>query len=194
MGRDRDPFERTIDALRQRLIAAGPQQGAPLLINLLAADLGVSQTPVREALAWLAGESLIGRTRSGYVGATYDAEELAQSYELAMLLVLAAFRRRPAAGAPEDCRLANDLLTHVADHGGNVALTKALARTLAELAPLAMAEEAVCGDAAEDAARLRVALGEGGAPFARAVRRHYLRRIERSGDILAHGLLRRPRI
>ena len=194
MGRDRDPFERTIDALRQRLIAAGPQQGAPLPINLLAVELGVSQTPVREALAWLAGESLIGRSRNGYVGATYDAEELSQSYELALLLVLAAFRRQPATSAPDDCRLANDILTHVTGHGGNVALTKALARTLAELAPLAMAEAAVCGEAADDAARLRVALSEGGAPFVRAVRRHYLRRIERSGDILAHGLLRRPRI
>ncbi|WP_299006410.1 GntR family transcriptional regulator [uncultured Caulobacter sp.] len=194
MGRDRDPFERTIDALRQRLVAAGPLQGAPLLINLLAADLGVSQTPVREALAWLAGESLIGRTRSGYVGATHEAEDLAQSYELALLLVLAAFRRRPTGVVPAGANDAGAVLAGVIGHGGNRAFSRAFARVQTELAPLALDEAAVCGDPAEEGARLVSALSEGGPPFIRAVRRHFQRRIERSADILAHGLLRRSRI
>lgn len=194
MGRDRDPFERTIEALRQRLVAAGPLQGAPLLINRLAADLGVSQTPVREALAWLAGESLIGRTRSGYVGAMRDAEDLAHSYELALILVLAAFRRRPAGPPSAGMIGAGAVLAHVIDRGGNRALRRAFDRVLTELAPLAIDEAAVCGDVAEEGARLVAGLAQGGASFVRAVRRHYMRRIDHSADILAHGLLRRSRI
>ncbi|WP_158277998.1 GntR family transcriptional regulator [Caulobacter endophyticus] len=194
MGRDRDPFERTIEALRQRLVHAGPLQGAPLPINLLAADLGVSQTPVREALAWLSGESLIGRTRSGYVGATYHAQDLAHGYELALLLVLAAYRRRPALAVPGDRRQADEVLAYVIDEGGNLAFSRAFSRVLRELAPLGPDEAAICGEGALDAARLTEALSQGGPAFVRAVRRHYLRRIERSADILAHGLLRHPRI
>ncbi|NQE61506.1 GntR family transcriptional regulator [Caulobacter sp. RHG1] len=194
MGRDRDPFERTIGALRKRLVAAGPLQGAPLLINLLAADLDVSQTPVREALAWLAGETLIHRTRSGYVGATYEAEDLAHVYELALLLVLAAFRRRPAEPAPGVMRHAGQMLSHVIDRGGNQAFVRAFAQVQARLAPLAVDEAAIFGGADQEGDRLGLALGEGGPSFVRAVRRYYGRRIERSADILAHGLLRRPQI
>jgi DNA-binding GntR family transcriptional regulator len=65
LGRDRDPFERTIDALRHRLVEAGPLQGRPLAINALAVELDVSQTPVREALARLVGEGLVVRTALG---------------------------------------------------------------------------------------------------------------------------------
>ena len=195
MGRDRDEFERTIDALRQRLISAGPLQGAPLLINLLAADLGVSQTPVREALAWLAGEGLIGRTRSGYVGTAYEADELADYYELAMLLVLAARRRTPcdAASISGEVR-AHDIVARVIERGGNRAFQTAFARVWTTVAPLAADEAAICGDALEEGERLTSALRHGGQAFVRAVRRYYGRRIERSAEILAHGLLRYPRI
>lgn len=194
MGRDRDPFERTIKALRQRLVTAGPLQGAPLLINLLADELGVSQTPVREALAWLAGENMVGRTRSGYVAATYDAEDLADTYQLALLLVLAAYRRRPASRVLGDDVDAGKVLADIVDQGGSRPLSRAFARVLTELAPLGADEAAVCGDSAGAGARLVVALGEGAPTFVHAVRRHYARRIERSGEILAHGLLRSPRI
>jgi hypothetical protein len=183
-----------MEALRRRLVTAGPLQGAPLLINLLAAELGVSQTPVREALAWLAGEKMIGRTRSGYVGATYDVQDLADNYEMALLLVLAAYRRRPVSDVPGDCVSPGQVLGHVTDHGGNRAFSQAFARLLTELAPLALDEAAICGDGAGEGARLVMALGEGGTSFVRAVRRHYGRRIERSAEILAHGLLRSPRI
>ncbi|WP_343698922.1 GntR family transcriptional regulator [Caulobacter sp.] len=195
MGRDRDEFERTIEALRQRLISAGPLQGAPLLINLLAADLGVSQTPVREALAWLAGEGLIGRTRSGYVGAAYDADELAQCYELALLLVLAAHRRTPSGAVILPDRVeAHDVMARIIERGGNRAFQTAFARVWTAVAPLAADEAAICGDALEEGERLAVAQGHGDQAFVRAVRRYYGRRIERSAEILAHGLLRYPRI
>ncbi len=194
MGRDRNEFERTINALRQRLIAAGPLQGAPLLINLLAADLGVSQTPVREALAWLAGEGLIGRTRSNYVGATYAAADLADRYELSMLLVLAAYRRHPANVPIDGTWSGNQIMAYVVAQSGSHAFGQAFKRVLIELEPLAEDEAAVCGDPCEAGRRLTAALAESGPAFVKAVRRHHGRRIERSGEILAHGLLRRPRI
>lgn len=194
MGRDRQEFERTIDALRKRLIAAGPLQGAPLLINFLAADLGVSQTPVREALAWLAGEGLIGRERSFYVGATYGAADLADRYELAMLLVLAAYRQRPATAPTDGSWSGNQILAYVVAHSGSHAFGQAFKRVLIELEPLAEDEAAICGDPCEAGRRLTAALAESGPAFVRAVRRHHGRRIARSGEILAHGLLRQPRI
>ncbi len=95
MGRDRDPFDRTMDALRQRLEAAGPLQGRPLAINALASQLGVSQTPVREVLARLAGEGLVVRTPSGYAGITYDAARVVELYDLCRLLVLTGLARGP---------------------------------------------------------------------------------------------------
>lgn len=194
MGRDRDPFERTIETLRRRLAAAGPQPGAPLAINLLAIELGVSQTPVREALAWLAGEGLIARGDQGYVGATYDAEGLAQRYELAMILVLAACRRRFAPAGAHAGQGAADVLETVVREGANPVLGEAFAHVRAQLAPLARAEAAVLGEADAEDRRLGEALALGPAAFARAVKRYYGRRAGRSGEILGRGLLERTRI
>lgn len=193
MGRDRDPFDRTFATLRTRLLAAGPQQGAPLPINLLAGEFGVSQTPVREVLARLAGEGLIVRVDTGYVAATYDVEGVSHAYELALGLVLLGYGRRPAPPPAAPCETVAQLLVHVARHGGNRAVTEAYERVLAQLAPLARAEDVVCGQAA-DRERLARGLQAGGGAFSRAVRRHYGRRIHRSGEILARALMDRARI
>ena len=86
MGRDRDPFDRALTALRARLVRSGPLQGAPLLVTTLAGELGVSPTPVREALAWLAGEGVIARRSGGYAAQVHDRQSLMRLYGLAGLL------------------------------------------------------------------------------------------------------------
>ncbi|MGH1557423.1 GntR family transcriptional regulator [Caulobacter segnis] len=65
-------------------------------INGVAQTLDVSHTPVREALAMLAGEGLIVRTAAGYAGATYGPGALAAHYDLAALYVARALANMPA--------------------------------------------------------------------------------------------------
>ncbi|ADG11023.1 GntR family transcriptional regulator [Caulobacter segnis] len=187
--RDRDPFDRTLETLRQRLTRAGPLQGAALPISGLAEELGVSPTPVREVLARLAGEGLIARTPQGYAALLLDPAGLAELYDLASVLVAAAVQSGAQAGDGFD--LADPLSS--AQAAPNRALAQACARVQAQLAPLARAEAEVFGAgsggvAGDDWADRKALL--------RAVRRHYARRAAQSGRILAValGLLKSPRI
>lgn len=188
MARDRDPFDRTLETLRQRLARAGPLQGAPLPISALADELGVSPTPVREALARLAGEGLVARTPQGYAAPSHDPAGLAQLYALASVLACAAVQAGPEPLAAFDP--ADPLAS--AQAAPNQALAEACARVAAQLAPLAQAEAEVFGRGT-DVARAPLASP---AAAVRAVRRHYARRAAQSGRILAValGLIKSPRI
>jgi len=98
LSRDRDPYERTLDTLRQRLRAGVFGEGQPLQIQRLAADLNVSSTPVREALSRLLGEGLIERAVGGYHSVRYDAAILGEFYRLDEVYAraaLAAVARNP---------------------------------------------------------------------------------------------------
>lgn len=177
MGRDRDPFDRTLESLRRRLVERGPLQGAALSVKGLSAELGVSPTPVREALSRLAGEGLVARTPVGYAGVVHDSRSLAELYGLAQVLAEAALRaipREAAASAPDD----------LADAGRqccNRVLGEALALTLAQLAPFAPAEAAL--------------LIEAPGPWTPArARRAFRRRVQRADEILRRALVQTSRI
>lgn len=197
MGRDRDPFDRTIDALRHRLVQAGPLQGRALAINALAIELGVSQTPVREALARLAGEGLVVRTASGYAGRVYDATRLAQLYALSRDLLISSLTRRRVSLTLDEgagAESAAELMARIAAGGGAV-LAEAFVRAQCELAPFQAAELRVFGDPRGDLAMIVASLSTdpaGGAArgAVRVVRRHYDRRAARSREILTAALLR----
>ncbi|WP_062099661.1 GntR family transcriptional regulator [Caulobacter sp. CCH5-E12] len=184
MGRDRDPFERTLTALRRRIIAGAPLQGAPLSVKALADQLSVSPTPVREALARLSGEGLVARTGTGYVGVVHDRESLAGLYDLASVLAEASLvdMMPPVDGVTSG----PGLIEHLAPRARNRALMAALCKVSAQLAPFRAAELAVLGDTAHD-----LNLEEGSAVPAMSaaqVRRHFRRRSRRSGEILAKAL------
>jgi len=188
--RDRDPFDRTLETLRRRLSQAGPLQGAPLPISALAEELGVSPTPVREVLARLAGEELIVRTPQGYAALLHDPAHVAELYELAGVLAVAAVQSRGVdlgAFDPADPLGSAQAVP-------NRALGRACARVQAQLAPLAAAEAQLLGGGG-DGARSGAA-GLGRAVLVRAVRRHFSRRAAQSGRILAValGLIKSPRI
>ncbi len=103
MSRDRDPFERTLGHLRRRLRAGAFGHGQPLPILRLAQDLAVSTTPIREALARLAGEGLIDRAASGYATLRHDVGSLSDLYrldEVYALAALSAVRDRDARPSP----------------------------------------------------------------------------------------------
>lgn len=141
MGRDRDPFDRTLEMLRRRLVENGPLQGAPLSVNGLAAELGVSPTPVREALARLAGEGLVDRTVAGYVGLVHDAASLAGLYSLAGILCV-QLARGDLEGANQS-RSPKETFVRLSERADSRVLAAAINRTLAQLAPFGAAEALV---------------------------------------------------
>lgn len=182
MGRDRDPFDRALEALRQRISQSIVPQGAPLAVNALAAELGVSSTPVREALARLAGEGLVVRTASGYATLTWDRGDLAALYGLAGLLaqaVLASLVFDPVQPPPT--------LDEALRRGASVA-GEAYARVVAQLSPFAQAERELLGQ--DDRAALDLAIAQRRPPqtLGAMARRYYRRRARRAGDILRRAL------
>lgn len=184
MGRDRDPFDRALETLRARLTNGGPLQGEALPVNVLAAELGVSPTPVREALSRLAGEGLVARTSAGYTGLIHDAASLAELYGLTGLLALALLREvdpppPPDMGVPA-------MLVDLAARADNRVLATEVMRFKAQLAPFAEAERR-CLSADPPAAA---------GSLSQTVRRYYARRVRRSSAILGAAIAARiaPRI
>ena len=170
-----------------RLAQSGPLQGAPLSISALASDLGISTTPVREALSRLAGEGLVVRRAQGYVAPEHNPDSLSQLYDLARVLV--------SAGLTHDTALSDDLLGAAALATRNQALADACGRLRAQLAPLADAERQLF-DAEAERTRLINAAGKGARALSMEIGRYYARRSEVSGQILAVaiGLLKYRRI
>ena len=92
--------EAVLDAIRHAILAGELRPGQSLVETELAQLLGVSKTPVREALKTLAGAGLV--TMSPYRGATVraiDAASAAAIYDLRLLLEPEAVRRAVQARA-----------------------------------------------------------------------------------------------
>jgi DNA-binding GntR family transcriptional regulator len=92
--------EAALDALKHAILAGELRPGQGLVETELAQLLGVSKTPVREALKTLAGAGLV--TMSPYRGATVraiDPASAAAIYDLRLLLEPEAVRRAAGAGA-----------------------------------------------------------------------------------------------
>ena len=182
LSRDRDPFDRALDALRRRLADHGPLQGDPLPVNSLAAELGVSPTPVREALARLAGEGLVARTGAGYAGAVHDAQSLAGLYGLAGILALQLARGAPVAVAA--AASPGEALVAMAQGADNRILAVEVQRILSQLAPFAAAERVVLSPERWPA---------GPSQLAEFFRRYYARRVRRSEAILTAAMTAKMR-
>lgn len=91
MAQNRDQFAFVLSALRERLRAGAWVQGEPLTVNDLATVWGVSATPVREALARLAGEGLVEDRRGrGYFAWRIDVSDLTDLYRAQETLTLSA--------------------------------------------------------------------------------------------------------
>src|SRR5436305_11288911 len=103
--------EAVLDALKHAILTGRLPPGQPLIENDLAAQLGVSKTPVREALKTLAGAGLV--TMSPYKGAmvrTVD-DALAHSVcDIRLLLEPEALRRAVAGTGGGHWRSAADAL------------------------------------------------------------------------------------
>jgi len=92
--------EAVLDAVKHAILTGRLAPGRPLIETELAAQLGVSKTPVREALKTLAGAGLV--TMSPYKGASVRLvdDALAHSvYDIRVLLEPEAVRRSAGRGA-----------------------------------------------------------------------------------------------
>lgn len=84
--------ERVYAALRENLRTGRIARGVPLQEAALAAQLGVSRTPVREALARLASEGLVIADGRNFAGPELSASDVEEIYALRFLLEPEALR------------------------------------------------------------------------------------------------------
>ena len=83
--------------LRDAILRGHLQPGDPLVISTLARELGVSATPLREALGRLAAEGLVEMQAHGSARvATVDLDEAVEIYELRRVLEPMALERSVA--------------------------------------------------------------------------------------------------
>jgi DNA-binding GntR family transcriptional regulator len=88
--------EQVFEIVRERIVTGSIRPEAPIRQDALAADLGVSKIPLREALARLEHEGLIqGQANRGYSVQPLSAEQAEEIYALRLALEPAA----AAAGA-----------------------------------------------------------------------------------------------
>jgi DNA-binding GntR family transcriptional regulator len=86
--------ERVYEELRTRVLTRQHQAGAKLSLHALAAELGVSRSPVHHALTRLVSEGLLTvRPRRGYYVTPVTAKALADGYEVRLALELLAAER-----------------------------------------------------------------------------------------------------
>lgn len=87
-GLDRQPLrERIREKLTEKLLFGGLEPDAPIRLSPLADTLGVSRTPVREALIALEREGLVKAEQgSGFVAAELDPDTARDLYELIPVL------------------------------------------------------------------------------------------------------------
>jgi DNA-binding GntR family transcriptional regulator len=131
--------------MRQAILRGDLQGGTRLIQSELAESLGVSTTPIREAMRDLATEGLIDFDR--YRGAVVHSptlEEVREIYELRLLLEPAAARKAVHRVSKEDLRTARALLSQMDkedDIGRFVDLNRSFHRLL--LAPAGSVREAI---------------------------------------------------
>lgn len=86
--------DRALLALRERILSGAFAEGAPLRQDALAAELGISRIPVREALRQLEAEGLVTFSpHCGAVVSTLSIEEMEELFEMRALLESELLRR-----------------------------------------------------------------------------------------------------
>jgi DNA-binding GntR family transcriptional regulator len=86
--------EQVYDELRSRVLTRQHRPGAKLSLHALAAELGVSRSPVHHALTRLVSEGLLTvRPRCGYFVMPVTARAVAEGYDVRLALELLAAER-----------------------------------------------------------------------------------------------------
>ncbi|MBT2680643.1 GntR family transcriptional regulator [Bacillus sp. ISL-35] len=85
--------DRVASELRMQIISGMIESGATLSENKLAADFGVSRSPIREALKILAAENLIRLERMGAVVIGLTEKDVEEIYDVRLLIESFVFER-----------------------------------------------------------------------------------------------------
>lgn len=102
--------ERVLDSLREAIVAGDLKPGQPLLENDLAAQLGVSRAPLREAFQILSHEGLVETIAyRGTVVRKLTRQDIEELYSLRCVFEQFAIRRIIAANNPEDVALLREI-------------------------------------------------------------------------------------
>lgn len=201
----RDAFSRALAALRLRLRQGVDAPGDALPIHLIAAELRLSATPVREVLSRLAGEGLVEKRGPVYTRPRLDGPTLSAVYNLRLTYLLAALasgggqgadRRGLAPRARPDLpgELARGvspvvvieaLFVEVILAADDPVLVQAYQQVADRLAPFQAVETRVAGDLAPEAAALVAAVEDREAIDPRTAVRRYHRRLMARADLLA---------
>ncbi|WP_447909532.1 GntR family transcriptional regulator [Brevundimonas bullata] len=182
-----DPYHRALSALSGFAGEGRFGAGTPLVVTTLARDLGLSPTPVREALARLAGEGVIDHWPGrGYFAPGLATADIVELYDYHQRLVLWAVEAPVAgevpimdhAGASVVDRLER-VFAGAAERSGNRVLMRAQRQAAARLRPVRLAEAAVAPLAADELECLERLLGdEEGSRFREAVIRYHEGRLK----------------
>jgi DNA-binding GntR family transcriptional regulator len=137
--RSRTAHEYAREVLRRAILDGRLAAGTRLVQGQLAAELGVSTTPLREALRDLASEGLIVmEPQRGAVVRSLSVAEVKEIYELRMVLEPLALRRTFDQLPPDVFKAANELIRRM-DHESDTARWADLNREFHDLfiAPVA---------------------------------------------------------
>jgi DNA-binding GntR family transcriptional regulator len=108
--------DQIIDVLRKRIIAGGFDIGAPIRQDALAAELGVSKIPLREAFAKLEQEGLIvSRANRGYFVSPLSIEEALDVFDLRVKLEPSATAEASARLEPEQIETTRRVLAKLSE-------------------------------------------------------------------------------
>jgi DNA-binding transcriptional ArsR family regulator len=152
--------------VRRKLKAGAYAGGDPLTITDLARELRLSPTPVREALAHLAGEGLVEDRRGrGYYVWRLDAPDLTELYDLHALFVGAALTAVAASSwtidnteAAVSADPAESVFWSLIAASGARTLMPLFRAVVTRLGPVRAIEAQVLDELAEEAAGLAQAL------------------------------------
>ena len=190
MALDPRPGERVYQEIKQAILSGEFVILQRLDIDKLAAQFGVSATPVRYALAILASERLVKLNKSRtYQVAFWSERELRDLYLWRQQLIKWALESYVAAPlvpsiAPERDYVAAYLgIVRHLDGDANIEARRAARAADDRLQPALKFEKDVLHDAVEDLARVAAALENDGAPLAAALRSYFRRRVAQSAQI-----------
>lgn len=169
MDPPRDPFGFALSVLRIRLRSGRLVQGEQLMARDLARELRLSPTPIREALARLAGEGLIeDRRPGGYFAWRLDTVDLIELNDLQAVYLRAALDASTpisidaADPHPAECEdglaQAESLLRGLVRRGQSQSLLRAHDLLADRLAPARRAEAEILRDADREWRDLAAAL------------------------------------
>ncbi|MDQ8027459.1 MAG: hypothetical protein REJ23_01940 [Brevundimonas sp.] len=193
MPRARDPFNTALESLRARALRGVYGSGGPIVIIDEARRLGLSTTPVREALACLCGEGLLERApRAGYLSPRLDAALLRDRFWVRLRALTTSLEltvdlgmTTPPATASGGDESVQELFDRLVRETGNRALVETFRRVNAQLRMLGDAEARVFADAEPEALALaRLGVAGSRIQLAAAIEAYHRRRMENAAVLV----------